>query len=85
MGAGKMMDRMFVAPPDFGSPEDEMELQKIERAFDIGLSIVQELRKNPEWVETGVYGDFTDEAKTHRLTSGPLAGSKGLGLQVSGF
>ena len=83
MEAGKMIDKMVAVPPDVGSPEDEMKLQKIEHAFDIALPIVQELRNDPEWVETGVYGDFSDESKIHRLTSGPLSGSRGLGLQVS--
>jgi hypothetical protein len=59
-----------------------MELQEIQRVFDIGLPIVQELRRDPDYVEKEVYQNFGDEHKTHRLTSGPLAGSRALGLQV---
>lgn len=58
-------------------------MQRIERLFDIRVPIVQELRKNPDYVEKGVYGNFEEENKAHRLTSGPLAGSRGLALQVS--
>lgn len=60
-----------------------MEIREIQRVFDIGLPIVQELRRNPDYVEKNVYENFADKHKTHRLTSGPLAGSRGLGLQVS--
>lgn len=60
-----------------------MELQGIQRVFDVGLPIVQELRRNPDYVEKEVYDNFADEHKSHRLTSGPMAGSRGLGLQVS--
>lgn len=83
VGAGKWLYDKISAPPAPGSTEDQAELQKIQRAFDIGLPIVRELRKNPDYVETSVYEDFAEEHKTRRLTSGPLAGSRGLGLQVS--
>lgn len=77
------MDSKVAAPPDPGSIEDQAEMQQIRRAFEIGLPIVQELRKNPDYVETDVYENFAEEHKAHRLTSGPLGGSRGLGLQVS--
>lgn len=83
LGAGTWMDSKVAAPPDPGSIQDQAEMQQIQRAFEIGLPIVQELRKNPDYVETDVYENFTEEDRTHRLTSGPLAGSRGLGLQVS--
>jgi hypothetical protein len=59
-----------------------MELQEIQRVFDIGLPIVQELRRNSDYVEKDVYENFSEDHKEQRLTSGPLAGSRGLGLQV---
>jgi hypothetical protein len=82
VGAGKWLDNKIAAPAVPGSLEDQMEIQEIQRVFDIGLPIVQELRRNPDYVEKDVYENFSDEHKTHRLTSGPLAGSRGLGLQV---
>lgn len=82
VGAGKWLDNKIAKPPIPGSLEDQMEIQEIHRVFDIGLPIVQELRRNPDYVEKDVYENFADKHKTHRLTSGPLAGSRGLGLQV---
>lgn len=77
------MDKKVSAPPEPGSIEDQAGMRQIQRAFDIGLPIVQKLRRNPDYVETDVYENFAEEHKTRRLTSGPLAGSRGLGLQVS--
>jgi hypothetical protein len=83
MGAGKWMDSKLAAPPLQGSAEDQAELQLIQRAYEIGLPIVQQLRRDPDYTERDVYGSFSDDHKAHRLTSGPLSGSRGLGLQVS--
>lgn len=83
VAAGSYVAQKFSAPPIPGSDEDLREMQWIEREFDIGVPIVQELRKNPDYMEKGVYGNFGGEHKAHRLTSGPLAGSRGLALQVS--
>ena len=73
---------MLAAPPAPGSPEDEKLIKKLEWAYEVGLPIVHRLRENPDYIESGVYEYFSDEQKSHRLTSGPLAGSRGLGLQV---
>lgn len=81
-GAGTMVDRMVAPPPLPQSSEDKMAMEEIQRVFDLGLPIVQELRKNPDYVEAGVYQDYSEESKRHRLTSGPLAGSRGIALQV---
>ncbi|KAJ5600598.1 hypothetical protein N7450_001665 [Penicillium hetheringtonii] len=72
---------MLAAPPAPGSPEDEKMIKKLEWAYEVGLPIVHRLRENPDYIESGVYEYFSDEQKSHRLTSGPLAGSRGLGLQ----
>jgi len=85
VGAGKWMDSKFAVPPLPGSIEDQAELQHVQRAYEIGLPIVQELRNDPDYTEKDVYGDFSDDRKTHRLTSGPLSGSRGLAFQVSGY
>jgi hypothetical protein len=82
VGAGKWLDNKIAAPSAPGTLEDEMELKEIQRVFDIGLPIVQELRRDPDYVEKDVYENFADKHKAHRLTSGPLAGSRGLGFQV---
>lgn len=72
----------IIAPPlKPGSPEDKDFLLGIERAFD-EIPLVLELRNNPDFEEKDVYNNFSNEHKSHRLTSGPLAGSKGLGFQV---
>jgi hypothetical protein len=79
------MDKKVAAPPVPGTPEDKLQLQDIQHVFDTGLPIVQRLRANPEFVEMGVYENYSEEYKTHRLTSGALGGSRGIGLQVSGY
>jgi hypothetical protein len=78
------MDKKVAAPPLPGTPEDKLQLQDIQHVFDTGLPIVQRLRGNPDFVEMGVYENYSEESKTHRLTSGALGGSRGFGLQVSG-
>lgn len=47
--------------------------------------LVSDLRKDPDYVEWEAYENFTDEEKAHRLSSGPLRGSRGFALQVGGF
>ncbi|KAJ5825251.1 hypothetical protein N7474_002389 [Penicillium riverlandense] len=64
-----------------GSAADRQELQRLEQMFDVGIPIVQELRRDPDYVETQAYMNYDDETRPHRLTSGPMAGSRGLGLQ----
>lgn len=85
VGTGKWVESMIHAPPLPGSIEDQAEMQQIQRRFTLGLPIVQELRENPDYVETDAYEDFSVESKAERLTSGALAGSRGLALQVSGL
>lgn len=79
------MDRKIGEPAIPGTEADAMELEEINRVYDFGLPIVQELRNNPDYVESDVYQNYTDEEKAHRLTSGPLAGSRALALQVGFF
>ncbi|KAJ5980522.1 hypothetical protein N7481_007820 [Penicillium waksmanii] len=81
IGVGKLIGQRIAPPPVPGSPEDQRQLEKLERAYEIGLPLVKQLRDDPDYVESGVYEYFSDEQKAHRLTSGPLAGSRGLGLQ----
>ncbi|KAJ5484758.1 hypothetical protein N7539_004746 [Penicillium diatomitis] len=81
VSAGKWMDRKVAAPPTPGSEIDKLQLQDIQQVFDRGLPIVQKLRSDPDFVESGVYENYSEESKQHRLTTGPLAGSRGFGLQ----
>ncbi|KAF7587478.1 hypothetical protein BBP40_007199 [Aspergillus hancockii] len=79
--AGKWMDDKVSAPAEPGTREDVLKLEEINRVYEIGLPIVQELRDNPDYVESGVYGNYTEDDKKQRLTSGPLEGSRALALQ----
>lgn len=64
-----------------GSLDDKRYLLSIEGMFS-EIPLVLELRNNPAFEEKDVYDNFSNVQKSHRLTSGPLAGSKGLGFQV---
>ena len=76
------MDMQVSAPPVPGSFEDIAMLEEIHHAYENCLPLVQDLRKNPDYVEANVYGNYSEEDKIGRLTSGPLSGSRGLALQV---
>ncbi|GFG10530.1 uncharacterized protein C26H8.11c [Aspergillus lentulus] len=81
VAAGKWMDEKVSAPAVPGTVEDAAKLEEITHVFEHGLPIVQELRNNPDYVESNAYEGFSEEDKAHRLTSGPLRGSRGLALQ----
>jgi hypothetical protein len=49
------------------------------------LPLMKELRENPDYVETKVYGNFSKEDKAQRLTSGPLSGASRLAFQVCDY
>jgi hypothetical protein len=68
--------------PKPGSVEDTCEMQKIRYKFENELPIVKQLRMDPDWSEVYVYGNYSEEDKEQRLTSGPLGGSGGLAMQV---
>lgn len=69
------------APPVPGTDEDAREMKKIQEAINL-LPIVRKLRDDPNYVEWEPYTNFSEEEKEHRLTSGPLKGSRGLAVQV---
>ncbi|KAE8150017.1 HotDog domain-containing protein [Aspergillus avenaceus] len=81
IGAGKWMDDKISAPALPGTEEDLLKMEDVHRTYEHGLPIVKELRENPDYVEAEVYGNYSDEEKTGRLTSGPLRGSRGIALQ----
>ncbi|KAL5366017.1 HotDog domain-containing protein [Aspergillus floccosus] len=78
---GKLVNDKVTAPAEPDSPEDLTALGEILRVYENGLPIVQRLRSNPDYEETDVYGNYGDDHKANRLTSGPLRGSRGLAHQ----
>lgn len=64
-----------------GSPEDIEITTSLNSRFD-QLEIVKKLREDPDYTEWEPYGNFTEEVKKARLTSGCLRGSRGLSCQV---
>ncbi|KAJ6003179.1 hypothetical protein N7451_005726 [Penicillium sp. IBT 35674x] len=81
VAAGGVLDSKISLPPQPGSPEDEIFMKEIQRVYERGLPIVQELRNNPDYEESGVYQGMPETSKAHRLTSSALAGSRGIALQ----
>ncbi|KAL2830223.1 HotDog domain-containing protein [Aspergillus cavernicola] len=67
--------------PLSGSEEDEAIMERLNLIHETGLDIVKKLREDPAYIETDVYGNYSGEEKDQRLTSGPLAGSRGIALQ----
>jgi hypothetical protein len=70
-----------------GSPEDLKELEGLRRYFFHEGGIVEKMREAvvglgvEEWEP---YGNYTEEEKRKRLTSGAMAGSRGISMQVCG-
>lgn len=75
----KFMNLPFSLP---GSMMEKLLSESSRQAFEHKLRIVRELREHPDWVEGSVYGNFSENEKDERLTSGPLGGLPGLHLQV---
>ncbi|KAL4936738.1 hypothetical protein BDV06DRAFT_204366 [Aspergillus oleicola] len=63
-----------------GSAEDQALKEELYETFRT-LPATVELRSNPDFFETPVYGNYDPNDKTRRLTSGPLSSSGGLPLQ----
>lgn len=76
----KSLVNAFFHPPEPGSEKDAIELKRLRKQVD-RLPVVQKLRLDPMCDEWDAYEDFVD--KERRLTSGPLKGSRALGIQVS--
>ncbi|KAL4781582.1 HotDog domain-containing protein [Aspergillus varians] len=80
LSLGNLLTRSL-APPDLpGTERDEDAMALIRSGFD-RTPIVKQLREDPDYVEVHVYGNYSDEEKEQRLTSGPLRGSGGLAMQ----
>ncbi|KAL4924771.1 PaaI family thioesterase [Aspergillus undulatus] len=67
-------------PHDAESELDEAEMLSIRRRLD-NFNVVKQLREDPDYVEAPVYGNYSSSERGQRLTSGPMAGSRGLGEQ----
>jgi hypothetical protein len=85
LAAGEWVNVKIGEPPAPGTEEDAVELEVIRYIFENDLPTVKDLRNNPDYVESEVYENYSDEEKAHRLSSGPLRGSKGFALQVGLF
>jgi acyl-coenzyme A thioesterase PaaI-like protein len=75
--------RFIVIPPGGplpapGTPEDAALTAHIHKRA-AQLPIVQALSEDPEWRSWDAYSTFTPEEKLHRITTGPLGGSRGIG------
>ncbi|KAI9370658.1 HotDog domain-containing protein [Aspergillus egyptiacus] len=75
-----LRDGLILEPAKPGSQVDQEMMRDLQEGFDY-LPVVQLLRKDPNYIETDVYGNYSGDEKDQRLTSGPLAGSRGLGMQ----
>lgn len=78
--SAKSSANAFFHPAEPGSKEDAAQLERLRKLVD-RLPVVQKLRLDPMCDEWDAYEDFVD--KERRLTSGPLKGSRALGVQVS--
>ncbi|RAL10995.1 PaaI family thioesterase [Aspergillus homomorphus CBS 101889] len=78
---GSVVDENLLACTTLDTAEDAAKLRAIHSGWHNYVPIVRELRANPDYVEAEVYGNFSEEEKAHRLTSGPLRGSRGVGFQ----
>lgn len=73
--------RVVIIPPALPNPdtaEDAAQTAYIHKRA-AKLAIVQALSEDPEWRSWDAYSTFTPAEKLHRMTTGPLGGSRGLG------
>ena len=82
MFAGTRVDEKLAIPLVPGTNEDTNALERLQLVFDRATPVVMALRENPDYEESDVYGNYSEEEKSSRLTSGPLRGNRGLALQV---
>ncbi|KAK2795898.1 hypothetical protein FQN50_009676 [Emmonsiellopsis sp. PD_5] len=75
-----LLDDFVTPPPVPGSAEDVEKLQSLRKKLET-LEVVKMLRADPDYEEWEAYESFAEDVKPHRLTSGPMSGSAGLGVQ----
>jgi len=78
--AGQKPRQMMSSPLIPGTPEDEIIVAYLRKKLE-SLPLVQELKANPDYSEYEAYSGFSEEDRAHRLTTGPLRGSRGLPVQ----
>lgn len=81
IAAARFIEKNYGNPPMPGTDEDSIRMKAIESLFNRWPD-VRKLRENPDYVESPVYENYSEEERAHRLSSGPLHGSRGLALQV---
>lgn len=72
---------LLIAPPPLPLPdthEDKLMVEYLRKAAE-QLPLVKSLIEDPNWVHHEAYDGFGDEEKSHRLTTGVLAGARGVG------
>ncbi|EEH06293.1 thioesterase [Histoplasma capsulatum G186AR] len=79
-GIGNALSAFLADPAAPGSLEDTQRVDHLRRVMD-RLEVVKQLRADPDYVEWEAYDSFSEEEKPHRLTSGPLSGSRNLPVQ----
>lgn len=80
MAAGQYV-RLIIAPPPLpaaGSKEDELMIEFLQKE-GLKLPIVESLSADPNWEFHDAYTGMTEEEKSVRLTTGPLAGARAMG------
>lgn len=78
--AGDLSGTFAILPPQPlpGTPADENQIAAITKLAE-NLPLVQSLSSDPNWTWHDAYHGFPAEEKPHRLTTGPLGGSRGIG------
>ncbi|CZR51626.1 related to thioesterase family protein [Phialocephala subalpina] len=73
--------RLVLAPPPLppaGTKEDELMVQYLQKQAE-HLPIVQSLSNDPKWTHHDAYTSLPEHERSHRLTTGPLAGARAIG------
>lgn len=65
-------------PPEPNTPQDRNMIEFIEKEAG-KIPLLKLLSSDPVWISIPVYRQSSEDVKARRLTTGPLAGSRGLG------
>lgn len=78
--AGQWM-RYTISPPVLPAPGEgvDAQLSSYIRSKGEALPIVQQLENDPAWRSYDAYSSFNTEERKKRITTGPLAGARGIG------
>jgi len=73
--------RLILAPPPLppaGTKEDNIMIEYLQKQAS-KLPIVQSLSSDPNWTHHDAYTSLPNHERSHRLTTGPLAGARAIG------